>query len=308
MQKWEVAGIKYRQEDCTLNISELLDSLSFSIADTVKAVTKSNASTEVGLRDQKDGVVLLIDEADNASKELNLGSFLKNLSETLVREECNKIIIILAGLPRLRNVLIESHESSLRLFEEYELPALSRDEVKLVIQRGLEEHNNRVDINAKITINDDALDHIVFYSEGYPHFVQQIGYSVFLVNTDNIITVEDVKKGMLMAGGALDLIGDKYYKDLYYNRINVDSYRQILQIMAQKWNDWVSKKDIEKQFKGKSSALINGLKALRDRNIILSKTGARGQYRLQWKSFAFWIKTFTERPKNENNTVQNGKT
>lgn len=304
LQRWEVAGIRYRQEKHDSNMSELIDNLSFSIADTVKAVTKSTATTELCLRDQKDGIVFLIDEADNASKELNLGSFLKNLSETLVKEECNKVMIILAGLPRLRNVLLESHESSLRLFEEYELPSLSPDEVKHVIQRGLEEYNNQVKPDDKISINDGSLGHIVYYSEGYPHFVQQIGSSVFLVNTDNIITVEDIKKGMFMPGGALDLIGDKYYKDLYYNRINVDSYRQILQIMAQKWDDWVSKKDIEKQFRGKPSALINGIKALRDRNIILSKSGAKGQYRLQWKSFAFWIKTFTERPNSETSVDQ----
>jgi len=83
----------------------------------------------------------LIDEADNASRELNIGVFLKNLSETLVKEGCNKVMIILAGLPRLRDILKESHESSLRLFEEYELSPLSPDEVKHVITRGLEEYN-----------------------------------------------------------------------------------------------------------------------------------------------------------------------
>jgi len=133
--------------------------------------------------------------------------------------------------------------------------------------------------------------------------VQQIGASAFSINSDNLITVEDVKNGMFMPNGALDLIGDKYYKDLYYNRINVDSYRQILKIMAQKWNDWISKKRNWKTFKGKPSALVNGLKALRDRNIILSKRGTKGQYRLQWKSFAFWIKTFTEHQANGSNSA-----
>lgn len=303
IQKFEVSVVKYRQEKQELNASEIVDNLSFSISDTVKAISKPTAITELGLRDQKDGIVILIDEADNASIELKIGVFLKNLSETLVKEGCNKVMIILAGLPRLRDILKESHESSLRLFEEYELSPLSPDEVKHVITRGLEEYNIKADPSNQISVDGDALDHIVFYSEGYPHFVQQIGASAFLVNTDNLITVEDVKNGMFMPNGALDLIGDKYYKDLYYNRINVDSYRQILKIMAQKWNDWISKKEIEKQFKGKPAALINGLKALRDRNIILSKRGTKGQYRLQWKSFAFWIKTFTEHQANGSNSI-----
>jgi len=141
IQKFEIAGVKYKQEKRELNVSEIVDSLSFSISDTVKAINKPTAISELGLRDQKDGIVILIDEADNASRELNIGVFLKNLSETLVKEGCNKVMIILAGLPRLRDILKESHESSLRLFEEYELSPLSPDEVKHVITRGLEEYN-----------------------------------------------------------------------------------------------------------------------------------------------------------------------
>lgn len=296
LQKWECAGVKFSSGKDNVGESEIIDSLSYSIADTVKAITKPTAISELGLREQKDGIVILIDEADNAASELNLGGFLKNLSEILVKEGCNKVMVILAGLPRLRDILRESHESSLRLFEEYELAPLSPEEVKHVIKKGLEEAIQQSSIQTSIT--DDALDHIIFYSEGYPHFVQQIGASVFSIDVDNVITVEDVKKGMLMPNGALDLIGDKYYKDIYYNRIEAESYRQILKIMAQKWNDWISKKEIEEKFKGKPTALINGLKALRDRNIILSKSGTKGLYRLQWKSFAFWIKTFTEHQAN----------
>jgi len=61
--------------------------------------------------------------------------------------------------------------------------------------------------------------------------------------------------------------------------------------MADKLDKWISKKEIEKHFKGKPSSLTNGLKALRDRNIILSKSGSKGFYRLQWKGFALWIRS-----------------
>lgn len=48
--------------------------------------------------------------------------------------------------------------------------------------------------------------------------------------------------------------------------------------MGKKFNDWVSRKEIEQQFSGKKDTLTNGIKALRDRNIILSKPGSRGLY------------------------------
>lgn len=288
IQRIEISGSGLKKESPDMSESELIDNIIHSIADTVKAITEPTALSELGLREQKDGIVILMDEADNASRKLRLGAFLKNLSETLVKEICNKVLIILAGLPRLRDVLYESHESSLRLFEEHELTTLSPDEVRKVINKGIAEVKEKSLID--ISINEDALDYVEIYSEGYPHFVQQIGYSVLSVDEDNIVDQNDVSKAMFMPGGALERIGDRYYKYLYYERIKEDSYRQILKIMDEKWDAWISKKEIGKSFKGKETTLTNGLKALRDRNIILSKKGVKGQYRLQWKGFAVRIK------------------
>ena len=71
------------------------------------------------------------------------------------------------------------------------------------------------------------------------------------------------------------------------------SYRQVLRIMAENGNQWVSKSDIRKRFKGKPTTLDNAIHALRGRNIILTKEGERGVYRLQHQGFAYWIKLYT---------------
>lgn len=160
------------------------------------------------MREKKDGIVILLDEVDHATPSLNLGVFLKNLTEVLVQENANKVLLIIAGLPKVRDILSASHKSSLRLFEEFKLTPLSRDEAKDVIRRGLKEAEKHGPVT---TITKEAMEHICFYSEGYPHFVQQIGYSAFAVDTDNNITEEDVKQGMFMKSGAFDLIGDRYY-------------------------------------------------------------------------------------------------
>lgn len=94
-------------------------------------------------------------------------------------------------------------------------------------------------------------------------------------------------------------IEDRYYEDMYYGKIKKDSYRQILNIMARKSNDWVSKKEIKKKFKGKKTTLENGIKALRDRNIILSKPGSSGFFRLQLIGFAVWISKNNSRSEQE---------
>jgi hypothetical protein len=105
----------------------------------------------------------------------------------------------------------------------------------------------------------------------------------------------DVLLGAFGSRGALDVIGDRYYRDDFYNRIQKESYRQVLRIMADKLDGWVTKQEIRAKFKGNDSTLDNAIKALRDRHIILSKEGERGIYRLQHKGFALWIKLRAEK-------------
>jgi AAA+ ATPase superfamily predicted ATPase len=239
-----------------------------------------------------DGFLLLIDEADNCSIQLQLGSFLKLLVERLQRNGCDHILICLAGLPDLRSKLYASHPSSLRIFEDLQLERLTSQEVVRVINICLDKANegNPNEIN----ITDEAKGLLVELSEGYPHFIQQFGYSAFAVDNDNIIDGHDVEKSAFGPRGALDLIGDRYYRNDFYNKIQQDSYRQVLRIMADDLDGWVTRAKIRSKFKGKDSILNNAIKALRDRHIILSKEGEKGIYRLQHKGFALWIKLYAD--------------
>lgn len=294
VQRIEIGGSKIGPQFGEMNEAEVFENFMYSMIDTVKSIVSPGiATSKLGLRKPKDGVVILIDEADNAPPELDLGSLLKLMSERLVIEDCNNILVILSGLPGIRTLLQESHGSSLRLFEELELFPLSSEEVKNVIRLGLEEANKKNKIPVKIT--KEALSRINTFSEGYPHFVQQFGYSSYAFDEDNNITKNDVDNAAFSPGGAYDLIGDRYYKEMYFSKIKQDSYRQVLKIMSNKWNQWVSKKEIRSKFKGKETTLTNALKALYERKVILRRPGTLGEYRLQWLGFALWISIFAER-------------
>jgi len=295
VQRLQVSGIKLGAKASVTNEAEVFENFTYSILDTVKAlISEESASSKLGLVHPKDGLVIFIDEVDNAPEELDLGTLVKQLSENLVAEDCNKVLFVLAGCPEIRNVLIKSHASAPRLFEELELTPLSGEDSKWVITQGLEEANKNNSEPVKIT--DEALNRIVAFSEGYPHFVQQFGYSSYAIDKDNSIDLNDVNTA---AYAAFKNIGDRYYKDMYFNKIKENSYRQVLKIMSEKWNEWVSKKEIRSNFKGTGSTLNNALKALADRNVILRKPGTRGEYRLQWLGFAFWIKVFAEKLEGE---------
>ena len=57
-------------------------------------------------------------------------------------------------------------------------------------------------------------------SEGFPHFIQQFAYCAFEQDRDNEISDTDVVSGALAENGALDQLGEKYFQQMYFERIN----------------------------------------------------------------------------------------
>ncbi len=283
VKKFEVAGVKYNENNAEEN-ELLFEEFSYSIADTLNRITNPN---DTNFDAKYDGILLLIDEADSANDNIDLGAFVKLLTERLQKEGSERLMFGIAGLPKVKDVLIKSHPSSLRIFEEIELDRLNNEEIKEVI--------NKVLINGKelngfdITIDPKAESLLVSFSEGFPHFIHQYGYCAFELSDGKIITDVNVINGAFGKKGALEIIGNKYYKDDYYNKLQVDSYRQVLNIMAESMDGWVTKAQIKAKFKGNDITLKNAITALRTRNIILSKEGTKGTYRLQDKGFAWWI-------------------
>ena len=293
LQRLEIGGSRINPKSEDLEVAQ--EEFAYSLADTVTRITEGQANQNL-FNSSYDGVVLLIDEASNASEQLNLGLFLKLLFERLQRNNCNKLVIGLAGLPHLRSILQKSHPSSLRLFDDILLDRLEKTEVEKIIDSCLEV--SKKENGTETTIDRDAKSSITVFSEGYPHFTEQIGYSVFAADTDDHITRDDVLAGFWGKHGALELIGSRYYRDDFYGKIQKESYRQVLRIMAEHLDEWVTKKQIREKFKGKDGILSNAVGALKTRNIIMAKEGERGIYRLQHKGFAAWIKRYADDRQN----------
>jgi len=200
-------------------------------------------------------------------------------------------MFIISGLPNIRDILRESHESSLRLFEELELLPIENKDTEELYQRGIKTVNSKSGKFYRYA--PDALSRMIGASEGYPHFIQQIGASTFDINENEVINLDTVNRAIFDTHGAIDLIGDRYYRTLYYDSIKEDAYREILKIMAENLSKVTTRKQLLEKFKGSKNTLDNGLSALRNRGIILPVIGKRGEYRLQWVGFGLWIKFFT---------------
>lgn len=289
----EAAGVKIKEKNKQESEELITEEFSYHLKDLFDKLCVARPGDNLH-KTIYDGILIIIDEADNASAELQLGSFFKLMTERLHRRGVTKLMFGIAGLADLKNVLSLSHPSSLRIFEEIVVDRLSNDEVGQVIDICINRANSE---NKETTvIAQEARDLLINLSEGYPHFIQQYGYSAFYADKDNNIEVVDVVRGGFGKHGALELIGARYYRDNYYNKIQKDSYRQVLRIMADKMNDWVTKAEILDKYSGSKKTLDNAIRALRDRKIILSKEGERGVYRLQHKGFAWWIKMYNSSP------------
>ncbi len=172
------------------------------------------------------------------------------------------------------------------------LGTLLRDDRIGAIRRGIDEANK---MNPVPTVIDaDAEELVSSQSEGYPSFVQQFAYSAFDEDSDNHITIDDVRGGIMKPGGGLHQLGTKYFHDLYFEQINSDAYRNVLRVMADGLDNWITKKEIQNRLQVAPHILNNALRALRTRNIIVRKSGSKGIYKLPTKSFAVWIKVFTQ--------------
>src|SRR5260370_23357562 len=91
LSKWEIGGIRFRddkQEES--KETELVEELTFAIASSVG-----------GLKEQIDGVLILVDEADKPAASANLGSLVKLLTERLRIRGCDRVCTGLARLTAL---------------------------------------------------------------------------------------------------------------------------------------------------------------------------------------------------------------
>ncbi|MDT9702215.1 hypothetical protein, partial [Streptomyces sp. P17] len=108
----------------------MIDDFAYSLSQTCNRI----ANPEKG-EQAKDGIVVFIDEADNASCDLHLGYFLKVVTEMLQQHGCNTVMFIVAGLPDVIEKLSASHESSLRVFNQLKVKELSPEDRHYVIDR-----------------------------------------------------------------------------------------------------------------------------------------------------------------------------
>ncbi len=224
----------------------------------------------------------MVDEADRAAN-CDVGRFCKLLTERVQRSASNRLGIVLAGLPATTEVLVRSHESSLRIFERIELGPLKEEDRKRVVRAGLKKAAEKGDA---VTIHDDALSTLSTMSDGFPQFIQQFAYSAFEAVTGSEIDLAAFHRGL---PSAIAQLAAKYFQGPVLKEIFSNDYRSVLAAMSQDSDGWVTKAQIRERTNLKESQITNALSTLKTKQLITPKDGQKGVYKLQSKAFALWV-------------------
>ena len=149
----------------------------------------SEAASEEGV-----GLAILIDEAQDLTKD-------ELVAICAIAHRASQqgwpLLVCLAGLPSLPKDVAEAKSYAERLFVFYSITALSGPTAGEALTVAA--------AKAGVTWRDEAVEHVVAETRGYPYFLQQYGQDTWNAATGtSVITLDDARVGAALGRGALD--------------------------------------------------------------------------------------------------------
>lgn len=128
------------------------------------------------------GVVLLYDEVQFLNRP-QLEALISALHKTVQRNL--PVTMVGAGLPQIAELSGDAKSYAERLFRFPRIGNLNDKDARLALSTPANEEG--------VTFADDALDLAAEITGGYPYFVQELGYAVWSIASDDQITARDVR-------------------------------------------------------------------------------------------------------------------
>ncbi len=237
----------------------------------------------------KNAICIIIDELDKMGDFDNFSSFWKVVQENLAYDNCRNLMLVLSGMPEIMGRLSDSHESFLRIFVPVTLDKMPDNEAKMIIEKALENGKPKKAISPK------AVKEILFYSENYPHLIQELGYSSFTMSGEDKIMKKDVKAGLYgnaLYEGSVKKLGKLFFSKMYNEIRKNQNYKEVLKIIANlsgNENQWVSRKKILERSTKKKTSLGVAISDLTNKKLIIKNPDRTGEYRMHSKMFQVYI-------------------
>jgi hypothetical protein len=281
----EAAGFRYHETHAPRDAA-LMERFADRLAHTVNAVTRRRRWP---LRTRHDGVLLIIDEADKASPDLRLGSFLKLLAERLKWRECDRFMVAVSGLCELEYVL--RSDDAIHLFEVIELQEMDVLGGMEIVVEGLKRASQDGD---RITIQPVALEKLLKMADGLPHFTQQLAYSAFEVNADDTIDEEDLVEGAYGPEDAVASLGKHYgWSNL---PVGSDAGWAVLKTLADAPEGGVLLTSLVQGTGAAARKVREAVQRLAEERLAVVQPGPEASVRLASHALRAWIRLETARP------------
>lgn len=149
--------------------------LTLDLTDVLVAIGEAAA-------DHGTGLVLLFDEVQFLSR-LQLEAIIQAIHKTVQRKL--PVTFVGAGLPQIAELAGDAKSYAERLFKFPRIGSLDEEDAARALAEPALTEGARFD--------QDALDRAFELTEGYPYFIQELGYQVWTVANDQVITLNDVE-------------------------------------------------------------------------------------------------------------------
>jgi hypothetical protein len=133
-------------------------------------------------KDHGTGLVMLFDEVQFLSQS-QLEAVIQAIHKSVQRKL--PVTFVGAGLPQIAELAGETKSYAERLFKFPKISSLDKADARKALAEPAHLEG--------VQFNDDALDRAFELTEGYPYFVQELGYQVWAVAEGEVITLTDVE-------------------------------------------------------------------------------------------------------------------
>jgi len=190
---------------------EVLHSMVSGFAESLRGFNKK-------LSNNGKGLLIILDDINGLAKSQEFANWFKSLVDSIaVSRDRLPVTFVFVGYDQRRRSLISLQPSLARVFDPIELAPWDDAHTADFFSKAFSK--------ASLAVSDDAMNLLCWYTGGLPMLAHEIGESVFMHNTDEIVDKFDAARGIKKAA---EIVGAKYLEPQVLAPIKSDKYKGIL--------------------------------------------------------------------------------
>jgi hypothetical protein len=183
------------------------------------------------------GIFLIFDDLNGITKNPKFAYFIKEIIDgNALSDEPIPLFLMLCGIDERRLEMIKNFQPIDRIFDIVDLQPIEKEEVKVFFQKAFDSANYK--------INQEALDKLCRFSDGFPKLMHLIGDNTYWMDKDGNIDVQDADNGIIEAA---EQLGKQSIDEKILSAIRSEDYHNILsKLVTEKFGLTFKKSDVSK--------------------------------------------------------------